>query len=332
VPVSSFDEPGVDHVRFTLASLRAGSTRGWRRGAPALALAVLLSACGGPRSSLRLTPFDDGLPRSGQWRGFAIADLDRDGEFDLVLVAMKSDRRSPVFLGDGRGRWRATTAAATPSAITADVERFGSTRAVGDFDGDGGRDLAVARGTPDRNDVVALDDGRGSRRFEPVAAVPRRAYVRAVHAADLDADGRDELLIGYARSGARGSITGMALLDRSPRGRWRRRWRFEEPGRLGVSAIATGDVDGDSALDVVALAGDGRSWLLLGDGRGGFVPAPARLPGIAACAGMQVEAVDLDHDGGLEVVAGFADASTAFDAAATCPSGGGVVAWKVHAR
>ena len=84
---------------------------------------------------LRLEPWDEGLPKEGQWRnGFAMADFDGDGHLDL---AHGPPRKGPIgepviFLGDGSGRWRhwaqaryplspTTTGTSRPATSTATV-------------------------------------------------------------------------------------------------------------------------------------------------------------------------------------------------------------------
>ena len=84
--------------------------------------------------------FDEGLPRSGQWReNFAVADMNGDGFPDLVFAPARKTLRSPaIFLGDGKGKWTPWTKASYP-AVPYD---YGGA-AVGDINGDGKPDIAL---------------------------------------------------------------------------------------------------------------------------------------------------------------------------------------------
>ncbi|HEY8515509.1 MAG TPA: VCBS repeat-containing protein [Candidatus Binatia bacterium] len=216
------------------------------------------------------------------------------------------------------------SAVSVADAVTADADTPPTAFARGDFDGDGTTDVAAAWDAPERRTLVVLDGRRA-----PLERLPPRAYVRALHAADLDGDARDELLAGYARSGARGSLSGVALLELDGRGRWRRRWRFEERAPGGVTALTSADLDADGARDLVALGRGGRSWIFLGAADHGFVRVAQALPAIERCDGRAIAARDLDGDGRIELVARWEDDAGAL-APERCPSGGGVAAWTVE--
>src|ERR671928_1580008 len=105
---------------------------------------------------LSFQPFDDGLPRAGQWRhGFAVADMNRDGLPDLVFSSPRKFANPPfVFLNLGGGRWREWREATFPS-LSFD---YGAV-AVADFDGDGANDIAVASHYRGVTAVLGDDDG-----------------------------------------------------------------------------------------------------------------------------------------------------------------------------
>jgi hypothetical protein len=68
----------------------------------------------------------------------------------------------------------------------------------------------------------------------------------------------------------------------------------------GVTDIATGDFDGDTDTDTL-LVGSFGARLWINDGSGTFVDASAGLPTVGAAIWF-VDAVDLDHDGALDLL------------------------------
>ena len=160
------------------------------------------------------------------------ADFDRDGIDDLLLVrprtkAGRSDGAIAVLLGRG----------GSPVVIAEDVTV--SEVNIGDFDGDGNSDVAVAL---DGALEVAYGDGRGSftRAAVPTAPIDLRGLAPMV--ADLDGDGRDGLLVNDF-----GNVIAFFLSDRG-----------KAPRRTVVIhaavdfAFAVGQVDGDG-LDIVTF-------------------------------------------------------------------------------
>lgn len=400
---------------------------------------------------VRFAPFGTGLPNQGQWRdGFALADVDGDGAIDLVHGPTRAGRPIPhIFLGDGRGGWRAWSAATFPplpfdygDAEAADLDgdghvdlvlsshlsgfaalrgdgrggftdmgrglelvkpgtngpvpfssrafelvdwnrdgrldilalgegprlamarggaqramagaamgpalflnegpkgwrrapdtdpktAFGQSIAVGDFDADGIRDFATASGTLGRTDVVSLGTRDGGWRAMTVSALRPSAYVRAVAAADFDGDGRDDLAVGYLSFELETWRSAIDVLLSRPGNLFERRPLFAAENKIGIFALAAGDLDGDGARDLVALNGDGETLVFLGDGRGAFSrekTPPA--PWAERCRGVHVALRDLDRDGRDDIVAAFAEEHSRQADDERCPSGGGLMAWK----
>ena len=93
----------------------------------------------GSANRLTFAPFEEGLPQSGQWRqGFEIADIDGDGNLDIVHGPARKGTNTPtVFLGDGAGRWRLWNAQWPQAGYD-----YGDV-AVADLNGDGRLDLGL---------------------------------------------------------------------------------------------------------------------------------------------------------------------------------------------
>lgn len=154
---------------------------------------------------------------------------------------------------DGRMRWRIRTGGL----------HSGSHVAAGDLDGDGDEELvAVAQwGNPDpgagRMPTVTV--------FEPRSGEALRSLMLPVggtqsHLADLDGDGRPEILV-------RGQDDRLYCVD----GEMQVRWSTAE--RVADELRGVEDLDGDGKPEIVCVGGD-RVWVLDG---GGKVVASARF-------------------------------------------------------
>jgi hypothetical protein len=200
------------------------------------------------------------------------ADVDADGDADLLTTNAADDAIS-VLLNDGRARF----APAPGSPFAAPRHPYSSLAVI---DLDGGGNLDVAAPLLQSGEIgVYLGDGTG--RFANAPGSPYAVFARPgfVHAADLDGDGKPELLATH-------DDVGMVDVLRNRGG-----GRFEpasgSPVRLPqqVWYLVTADFDGDADCDVISTAYPGRSLvLLLGD-------SPGRLA-----------TGDLDGDGHHDVV------------------------------
>jgi hypothetical protein len=188
-------------------------------------------------------------------------------------------------------------------------------------DGDGWPDAVTGSTQIGRRDVLYLGARGGVRRLA-VAAAPPRGLIGDVALADVDADGRDDVVWAVlARDGA-GWSGRVEIVAGAPRAGAAARAIVVEPGRTGFTALATGDLDRDGARDVVAISGQGAVLAFRGDGRGAFVRA-AELPSpFHGCTGRHVALADVSGDGVDDIVASYADE------AAACAGGGGIAVWR----
>jgi hypothetical protein len=220
---------------------------------------------------------------------------------------------------------------------------FGHTVAVGDFDGDGLADLAVAAPFRDLPQFGAEDSGE----VEVFLARPGRTFVSdlrvvggqdgewfgwAVSTGDFDGDGDDELAIGRPRANAGADLAGSVLvLDLADVG-WTSQGQFYQgfdglPGTPELDdefgfTLATGDFDDDGFDDLavgVPLEGVtgsdegvveviyGSSSGLTGDGSQLFAAGQGGVlgtPGDGDTFGWSLAVADFDVDGFADLAVG----------------------------
>jgi hypothetical protein len=214
-----------------------------------------------------------------------VADFNRDQKPDLAVAncvdswdwgdeQIGSDVE--ILLGDGNGGVRP----GTPPPLPRDA--FMCSLATADLNGDGAPDLAIVD-SAGKDVLILLGDGTGH--FAPAGGSPIQAggSPTSVVAADVNADGRPDLVIPVADSSGR--ITGIAILLGNGAGGF-----AQAPGSpvsilAGNSlSVAVADLDGDGKMDL-AVANTARNEfsLLRGDGTGGFgapvIVGTARRPG-----------------------------------------------------
>ncbi len=225
-----------------------------------------------------------------------LADLDADGDLDLVFVS-EDDLENQLYLNDGRGVFVAA------SDRLAGVRGVSNAIAVGDLDGDGDPDLVI--GNAGQNEAL-INNGRGAFSVATAARLPTRAdTTQDLELGDLDGDGDLDLVVGNEDDNrllindGRGVFTD----ETDPR-------LPLDPGREETREAALGDVDGDGDLDLLFAnvafreGKDPQNRLLINDGRGVFSDeTAARLPADELFA-LEGELADLDGDGDLDVITG----------------------------
>jgi enediyne biosynthesis protein E4 len=241
----------------------------------------------------------------GRTSGAAFADLDGDGDLDLVLSRNVRDHAGgeapSVVLRNDAGRFT--------QARVLDAHRGGRSVAVFDYEGDGRLDLFLVEDRFSGGSSVLLHNGGGMRFTDTTTetGLPRDIQGLGVAAADLNADGWPDLFVGdsnrlFVNTGRRSFREA-----RSPTFKWQRFGSEDDP-----AGVAVGDVNRDGRSDLVI----GQHYnstldrgtrvavrLYLNEGAGadgvprfrdvteesGLVPLPTKAP--------HVEIADLDNDG-----------------------------------
>ena len=228
-----------------------------------------------------------------------LGDFDDDGALDFATVNVFDDTIS-VRLGDALGSFGTQASFPTQVAVALGLP---TSLEVGDWNGDSKLDLAVglslanSQGQPAKG-AVALLEGNGDGTFQaPEQELFGIAGIYSLEAADMDGDGRNDLV-----AGVRGFLgyAHLAVLTGLPDG------SFADEVGISVSgtfrAIDLADVDGDGLLDVLAADTPlNRLVAVLAVSAGQLQPIQPGSPGVP---GTHREAYgDVNRDGYPDLVA-----------------------------
>ena len=285
-------------------------------------------------------PWTDGIdlgPTAFSSRAIEVIDWDADGRPDIIAVGEgpRLERNSTatssygvaVYINRGNGTW-------TKRQLNEDgAGNFGDSLALGDLNADGRLDVVTASSRLGSRNILYFGQEDGSSHAAALEKVPPLAYVRAVTVGDLDHDGRADLALGYMNTKNGSWETAIDVFYARPGEDWERSPLFVEESRRGIYALDNDDVNGDGVQDLVALTGDGETWLFVGDGAGAFARQKVENGATTAdgCRGYHVELVDIDDDDRDEIIAAFAGEPSIVDAN-ECRSRGRLTVWRAVNR
>ncbi len=217
-------------------------------------------------------------PNSG-----SVADLNGDGFLDLVVPNENLGAASSVsvFLGNGDGSFQPKVDYAVGAGPVATV--------VGDFNGDGKLDLAVANARG-RSVSILLGNGDGTfRQHVDYAANPQPLSIAV---ADLNGDGKLDLIVGtYGESAISVLLGNGDGTFESPR---------SFPCGAGPLALSVGDYNKDGIPDVATANFIANTVsILLGNGDGTF-QARTDYPGLRGP--ISLATADVNADGKLDLL------------------------------
>jgi hypothetical protein len=214
-------------------------------------------------------------------------------------------------LGNGDGTFQ--------TQRTFPVGSFPYSVAVGDFNGDGHQDLAVAN-VDDNTVSVLLGNGDGG--FGPPTSLPVGSAPFSVAVGDFNGDGRLDLVV--ADSNPNGGGLASVLLGNGD-GTFQTQRTFPAGG--GPTSVVVGDFNGDGHQDLaVANAVDNTVSVLLGNGDGNFGPTTTVF--LTYPRPFSVAAGDFSGDGkpDLAVASTQSDAPSLIDVFLNQPGAAGVSA------
>ncbi len=227
----------------------------------------------------------------------ASADLNGDGVPDLAVVnegggppaeTGEAPGSVSILLGRGDGTFA--------PQVQYDTVLGSQALAIGDLNGDGVPDIAVANDA-ETSLMVLLGNGDGTFQSATPIANPPRTVAIAVAVGDLNGDGRPDIVTVdegtsvdiFLNAGGGTFQTPVAYPS------------FQESGRLTEpNSVAIGDVDGDGKLDLaVTNVGDSNVSVFLGNGDGTF---QAQTPYATNDGPQDGILADVNRDGRLDIL------------------------------
>jgi hypothetical protein len=212
----------------------------------------------------------------------ASADLDGDSDQDLAVVNNGSGNVT-ILRNDGSGN------VAEPASSPEAAGNSPTSVAVGDLDGDGDPDLAVANSSSD-NVTILRNTGAGD--FVQPASSPEAGDDGPVSivAADLDGDGDRDLA-------AANFFGGVTILRNNGAANFAKPASSPEPTGANPRALTAADLDDDGDNDLAVTNQLGANVTILRNtGSGNFVE-PASSPEAVGTGPFAITAADLDDDG-----------------------------------
>jgi hypothetical protein len=212
--------------------------------------------------------------------------MTKNGHLDMVLSNDQPDPKL-ILLNDGKGNFTVGGTYGDPKWPTRNA-------AVGDLNGDGYPDIAVAN--REMASYVCLNDGKLHFACRALEDSPSAATVAI---ANMNGDGANDVI--YACRDACQSL----VYFNDGKGNFTRKGPWG-PGNSSVRAMAVADFDGDGHLDIAACPEKLGCFVYLNDGKGHFgsgiqFQTPKALP-------YSMIAADLTRGHRPDILVGYVDA------------------------
>lgn len=240
-------------------------------------------------------------------RALVTADFNNDGIADIAAVSEAQFKKDyPVPLGvwscfSSKGAWRCDAIGQKESVLGLYADQLDA----GDVNADGNKDIAVASLVNVRDLIIWLGDGEGG--FKPFnKGLPEAMTYLSVSLGDINMDGRDDLAVSMAGTGA-GAFKGLkAFLSGDD--------SFKDiseglPVEEMFSSVRTCDLYNDAGSELVAATGNGGVRIFSYMDSNWHEVKTSGLPEKGYSRIYNVNCRDMNEDGYNDIVINYASGS-----------------------
>jgi len=255
----------------------------------------------------RFIDYSTGLPdKELMSRALVTADFNNDGIAEIAAVSeAQFDKDNPAPSGvwscySSKGAWRCGAIGEKESVLGLYADQL----AVGDVNGDGNKDIAVASLEYARDLIIWLGDGKGG--FNPFnKGLPQEMNYLSVSVGDVNMDGRDDLAASIAGIGAK-AFRGLKVFlsgDDS----------FKDiseglPGEVFTS-VKLCDLDNKAGSELAAATGNGGVGVFSYIDSNWHKVKTAGLPEKGYFRIYSINCLDMNEDGFNDIVINYASGS-----------------------
>ncbi len=287
ITVGDFDGNGIADVALAMHGIGVKAFRGKGRG--------------------KYVNFSDGIPsvREFSSRALVSADFNNDGISEIAAVSeAQFGKEFPTPTGvwvcyNSNNRWRCKPIGEKEEMAAL----FADQVVVGDINGDGNKDIAVASHVTFKDLIVWVGDGKGGFTLFKKGLPPQGKHIYgSVAIADINRDGRDDLIVCMIGVGQKG-FSGLRAFLGGPDS-------FKEiseglPSPRVFYAVDASDLDGDGSVEIVAGTEEGGLRIFSYNGSRWDEVSVSGLPTKGLLRTWGIYCVDLNGDGRKDIAVNY---------------------------